>query len=717
LARSFANTIWPRFSPYFASVSGESGDVLRTQPETQQIHEALKTLTAGLPVLKVKIYNLDGLTLFSSEKSQIGENKSSNPGFFTAARQGQLASKLASRESFSSFEGPVQDRDLVECSLPIRLGNGPIEGVFELYDVTPLMGKIKRITNNMILGLALIFGLLYSVLFLIVRRADRTIKRQYIDLMTSEENIKVKNTALEHEIAEHKLTEDDLRKLSRAVEQSPATTIVTNLDGKIEYVNPRFTEVTGYALHEVVGKSSRVLKSGKTAASVYEGLWNTIVTGEEWRGELLNRKKDGDLYWAATSISAIKNQDGIITHFLGVSEDVTERKEAQEKLESAKLEAERANLAKSKFFASASHDLRQPIHTMSLYLSLLSSKATAAEHREIIDALQSSCESIEGLLNALLDISKLDAGVISPEVRPIHAGQLLQKIKIEFALQARRKRIDLHVVPVDAMVATDPTLFERILRNILSNAIRHTEQGRVLLGARRRGSTLRFEVWDTGAGIAGDEIEKIFQEFYQVGNPERDRNQGLGLGLAIVDRVAKLLGHALDVRSTLGRGSMFAIEVPIASDESRLVRELSGADQDSDEIVDTTVVLIEDNAAVLNGTKMILEDWGCRVIAAETIGAALEGIARSNHRPDVILADFRLRGNETGLMAIDSVNQFAGTTLPAIIITGDTDPKRIREALESGHTLLHKPVQAAKLKTALEAALRTARQFEAREQV
>ncbi|MCZ6608139.1 MAG: hypothetical protein O7A64_10790, partial [Alphaproteobacteria bacterium] len=188
LARSFANTIWPRFSAYVTGLSGLDGDALRARPETRQIHEALKTLTAGLSVLKVEIYNLDGLTVFSSQASQIGEDKSNNPGFFAAARKGKPASKLVHKGKFSTFDGAVFDRDLVESYLPIRRGDGPVEGVFELYsDVTPLIGKIDRFTPRLAAGLLLVFGLSYVVLHLIVRRADRILKRQYVDLLLGEQ--------------------------------------------------------------------------------------------------------------------------------------------------------------------------------------------------------------------------------------------------------------------------------------------------------------------------------------------------------------------------------------------------------------------------------------------------------------------------------------------------------------------------------------------------
>jgi PAS domain S-box-containing protein len=705
LARSFANTIWPRFADYVRTVTGDR-PALRGRSETHEIHAALKALTAGLPVLKVKIYNLQGLTVFSSEATQIGENKRNNPGFFRAASEGSSASKLSYRDTFSAFEGKVQNRDLVESYLPIWGQDGGIEAVFELYsDVTPLMGRIQRTTNQLVVSAVLAFAFLYTVLFLIVGRADRTIKRQYQALASSEERIKAQNDELTHEIDEHKRSEETLRKLSRAVEHSPAVTIVTDVAGAIEYVNPRFTEVTGYGLEEVAGKNPRVLQSGETAASLYEELWATITSGDEWRGELKNRKKSGEEYWAASSISPIKNPQGEITHFVSISEDVTERRRAHEALQAAKQDAEGANLAKSKFFAAASHDLRQPLHTMSLYLPLLSKRITDPECRDLVDAIEASCDSMGELLSALLDISKLDAGVVTPRIGPIATLPLFRKLEREFTLQAEAKGIELRVVPIARTISTDPGLLERILRNLLSNAIRHTSRGRVLIGARRRGSGLRIEIWDSGVGIEAGELAMIFQEFYQIGNPERDRNQGLGLGLAIVERLARLLGHRIDVASRPGCGSVFSVEVPTISARARA----RGADADSEscrhDLTGKLVVVIDDDARVLEGTTRTLQDWGCRVIGAGTIGSALAKIGDEQQPPDLILADFRLRDEETGLMAIELINRVVGGDTPAVIITGDTDPQRLREASESGYALLHKPVRVETLRAIVESEL------------
>ncbi len=220
LARSFANIIWPKFSPYIASVSGQDGDALRARPETRQIHAALVSITAGLPVLKVKIYDLDGLTVYSSEPSQIGAYKSDNQGFLTSALEGNPASKLSYRDTFSAFSGMVDSRDLVETYIPIHGGGGAIEGVFELYtDVTPLKSRIDYVTIKLVVSLLLVFGLLYGALSLIVRRADRILKRQYADLLYSKEIFKAQNDTLEHEITERRFAEESLQEAHATLER------------------------------------------------------------------------------------------------------------------------------------------------------------------------------------------------------------------------------------------------------------------------------------------------------------------------------------------------------------------------------------------------------------------------------------------------------------------------------------------------------------------
>lgn len=379
----------------------------------------------------------------------------------------------------------------------------------------------------------------------------------------------------------------------------------------------------------------------------------------------------------------------------------------QRALEEAKLIAERANLTRSKFFAAANHDLRQPLHAITMFLPSLSKRVTDSTCQGIISGIRRSCESMNKLLEALLDISKLDAGVVQPEVKPVSTLGMFQMLTAEFTPQAHQNGSELRVVPVDGTIHTDPTLLIRILRNLLSNAIQHTSRGRVLFGARRRGSSLRFEVWDTGVGIPLDQLERIFEEFYQVPTAQRRDDQGLGLGLAIVDRLSNLLGHPVKVKSVAGKGSMFAVEVPMIRGRGNVESEPSlTVDYVDSEMAGLVVVVIDDEVEVLEGTRIVLEDLGCQVIGATTTEAALAQIAESEREPDFILVDFRLSGGDCGIKALQRVRQFVGMPLPAVVVTGDTN-RSIHELAEINDCkVVHKPVQPAELLAVLETSLR-----------
>ncbi len=721
LTQAFANSIWPRFASYVTSASTTDGDELRARPETAQIREAVVALMQGLPVVKIKIYNLDGLTVFSTDPSEIGVRHATNEGFFAAARAGQVMSDVTRRGKINAFDGELQNREILESYIPVRRGAGPVEAVFELYsDVTDLRQRIEQVQKNLLFGLIAAFSLIYGGLFLIVWRGNVILKRQNADLLRAREDIKEKNEELNHEIAERKQAQASIleneRRIRRIVENVADGIATIDDHGIIESVNPAVERLFGYTAEELIGENVSILMSEPERGQHDGHIRNYTATG---KGKILGigprevtgRRKDGSTIEIDLAVTEMALEDKHI--FIGTMRDAAAHKQAEAILRAAKQEAERANYAKSRFFAVASHDLRQPLHAMSLFLPLLAKRVTTPKTQEIVDAIAESCDAMKGLLDALLDISKLDAGVIRPEVESVGTGTLIQKLETEFGPQAREKGLELRVVPVDLRVMTDPVLIGRILRNLLSNAVQHTPQGRVLFGARRRGRYLRFEVWDTGVGIADDHREEIFQEFYQIGSPERDRSRGLGLGLglAVVHRLSVLLGHRVEVRSVPGKGSLFAVEVPMIQEpEDDETEVCSAAREPNSDMAGVLVVVIEDEAEVLTGTRMNLEDWGCRVIAADTVDAALAKIAESDRRPDAILMDYHLHGEEMGPMAIKRIHRFIGTPIPAIIVTGDTAPWRIREAAENGYALVHKPVRPEKLRALLQAELSGARQ-------
>lgn len=387
-------------------------------------------------------------------------------------------------------------------------------------------------------------------------------------------------------------------------------------------------------------------------------------------------------------------------------------------LEQVRLEktaAERSDLEKSRFLAAASHDLRQPVHAVNLFLGLLTSEPLSRHGRYLVDNIASAISAMGHLFDALLNLSRLDAGVIDPRWQGFPINPLLDQLRTEYAPQAREKGMSLRVRACSATVFSDPVLLERILRNLISNAIMHTAGGRVLVGCRRAAGQLRIEVWDNGPGIPKAEQERIFWEFHQLGNPERDRSKGLGLGLAIVRRTARLLGHALALRSKEGRGTVFMVTVPesLAVDTAPSAPDATRASSlpagQQAGLHGQLALLVDDDAQNLAGLTMLFESWGCRVIAATSGKALFERVLPLAERPALIVSDYRLREHETGIHVIERLREeYNDPDLPALLVSGDTDPARLAEAAARGIPLLHKPVQVLALRERVTALLQDA---------
>lgn len=361
--------------------------------------------------------------------------------------------------------------------------------------------------------------------------------------------------------------------------------------------------------------------------------------------------------------------------------------------EHARHEAEQANAAKTKFLAAASHDLRQPIHAQGLFLEVLANTGLSDHQRELLASASAASQASAEMLNTLLDFSRVDAGVIEPQIQAFAAQPLLNKIEREFAGQADEKGLAYRSRETSLVLQSDPTLVELILRNLVSNAIRYTESGGILVTCRRRGPMAALEVWDTGIGIETSQQQEVFREFHQLGNPERDRRKGLGLGLAIVSGLVRTLEHELDLQSTLSRGSVFRLFVPVTS--AVLPQPLLDSASPPMHPLQVRVLLIDDDESVRGGMLQLLRSWGCECDVAESLEEALQ-IALCK-RPNVIISDYRLREQHTGIEAIEALRQELDDKLPALLITGDTSPGRLRDAFSSGIPLLHKPVAPAQL--------------------
>lgn len=368
-----------------------------------------------------------------------------------------------------------------------------------------------------------------------------------------------------------------------------------------------------------------------------------------------------------------------------------------------KEEAERANIAKSKFLAAASHDLRQPLHALTLFTTALKEKITYPDVAKIVDNIDKSVEALQGLFNALLDISKLDAGSMQVENQHVALSNILAPIVTEFGAEASKKGLKLNFVESNDVVQTDPSLLSRIVRNLIANAIRYTESGSITVETKTRDKSLLLSIADTGCGIPQEKQDDIFKEFVQLHNPERDREKGLGLGLAIVHRLIGLLDYKLRLESAPNRGSCFTIELPLGNRQiqSRETQNNSLHELPHEHNANLNILVIDDEAAVREGAITLLETWNYNVAAFADAKSSIHFLKESNFQPDVVLADYRLQDNKTGVEAIEAINDYAGKKLYAAIITGDTAPDRIREAESSGYLIMHKPFKPMQLRTFL----------------
>ena len=378
-----------------------------------------------------------------------------------------------------------------------------------------------------------------------------------------------------------------------------------------------------------------------------------------------------------------------------------ENAELSEDLKVQKNEADQANQAKSKFLAAASHDLRQPLHALSLFTSVLDESTDSPKTRRVVDQIKLSVDALKNLFNALLDISRLDAGVIQAEKINFYLQPMLDTLTNDFKPLAREKglRFDRPVCP--HAVHSDPTLLERVLRNYISNAIRYTDSGEIKVSCIADGINITINVIDAGVGIAEKHQQVIFEEFYQLSNPERDRSKGLGLGLAIVQRMAKLLGHPIAVDSQLGKGSTFSICVPQAQTVEEKVADNAAVTTDEQLVSNKFVVIVDDEASIREGMQSLLQKWGYEVICAADKQAVLNLLRQQNRTPDGIITDYRLPDHKTGIDVIQAIHNEYNKTIPALIVTGDTSVEELREANTSGFEVLHKPVAPIRLRTFL----------------
>ncbi len=381
--------------------------------------------------------------------------------------------------------------------------------------------------------------------------------------------------------------------------------------------------------------------------------------------------------------------------------EIDERSRVESRLREAKLEAEQANLSKTKFLAAVSHDLLQPLNAARLFTSALLERREPVANALLVRNVSNSLEDVENLLGTLVDISKLDAGVIKPDIAPFALSELLENLAVEYRQIAGSEGLALDFVACSALVRSDIQLLARILRNLLSNAIRYTPQGRILLGCRRRRQRLSIEVWDTGIGIAENKLEEIFQEFKRGDTQRPNQDRGLGLGLAIVDKIAGMLGHRISVRSRPGRGSVFAIEVPLAQSAPKALVQPAMAEPLLERLRGANVWVLDNDAAICAGMRTLLESWGCEVVTALSEEDLARQVENFHGEGDLLIADYHLDDDKNGVDAVAAINARRSSPLPALMITANYSNELKLQMRELGHTLMHKPVRPMKLKMAM----------------
>ena len=376
-------------------------------------------------------------------------------------------------------------------------------------------------------------------------------------------------------------------------------------------------------------------------------------------------------------------------------DDVTERKHAETALKSAKWHAECANLRKSRFLSAASHDLRQPLQALSLMRRILAKKIKDEEGLTLIAQLNKTSDAMLSMLNTLLDINQLEAGIVHPKKINFPINDIFDQLRIEFAYHAQAHGLRWRVVPCELSVWSDPRLLEQMIRNLLSNAVKYTDRGNILLGCRRRGDKLRIEVWDTGTGIPKAQLDTIFAEFHQLHSPVRDQSPGLGLGLSIVQRLGNLLGYTVEVHSRPGKGSVFAIEVLLGREQPEALRQRrpSGRVQNVDSAA--AILIVDSDPSVREMLDLLFASEGYRTAAAAN-GALARALAKAI-KPDLVVADYIQPNGMTGLQVIAHVRKAIGREIPAVILTGDISTNSMHEISRRGCVQRNKPVRAEEL--------------------
>jgi len=519
------------------------------------------------------------------------------------------------------------------------------------------------------------------------RRADGSLRD--VEVFSNRIELEGKDIlyAIIHDVTARILAENQLQKLSVAVEQSPAIVVITDPEGNIEYVNPAFTLVTGYSTEEATGQNPRILKSGLMPPSVYEELWKTILSGNVWYGELQNKKKNGELYWDQAVISAIRNKKNVITNFVAVKVDITEQKKMFAELIAAKQKAEESDRLKSAFLANISHEIRTPMNGILGFAQLLKEPhLTGEEQTDYIDLIQQSGVRMLNLINNLINVSRIEAGEIMLQVSETPVNELLRDLYAFFKPEIDKKGLRLQYTTglpdSESVIETDSGKLIQILTNLIQNALKFTSSGEIDFGYNRIDGTLEFYVIDSGIGIAPEMKAKIFHRFHQVDNTLTRNQEGSGLGLNISKAYVELLGGTIRVESREGQGSEFYFTLPYRHIFAQNIRIPSPVIQKPVIIAPAITVLIAEDDAV---SSLLLK----KNLAGENINTifAVNGVeaiemVRQYHEIDIVLMDIKMP-LMNGYEATRLIKELR-PDLPVIIQTAFTSKEERENAKKAG---------------------------------
>lgn len=536
---------------------------------------------------------------------------------------------------------------------------------------------------------------LVSGLSLRGRRKDGSIFDAEISLTPVEDSDGTLVASTVRDISAGDTSEAYFRHLLQA---APDAMIIIDSNGLIAIANDQSERMFGYSSDQLLGQPIEMLLPESVrerhvqhrSKYIEEPRLRPMGSGME----LLGRRADGATFPVEISLSPIRVSSGLFVS--SVIRDVTARKDMESELIAARQAAERAHKANTAFLAAASHDLRQPVQALSLLNGALRRTVKDELAQEMVASQQHSLDAMTNLLNSLLDISRLDAGAIEPEIEDLPVQRLIDRLSAEFSRQARQKGLEFEAIPCAATIRSDANLLAEIIQNLVSNAVRYTESGHVRLTCREAGGKLHIDVGDTGIGIAAEHREDIFREFHQLRDgPES--NEGFGLGLAIVRRLAELLAHEISVESEVGKGSCFTVTVPLAERQQAMPSRSVDSGAISETGQEALVLLIEDDRSVTQAWTLLLRAEGYRVVTAESADEALAAVRAGEESPQLIISDYHLKDGSTGVQAVAAVREHFSRDIPVFIVSGDTSKVVDGARQVSNSLLLAKPVNSDEL--------------------